>query len=79
MKKDEAVEVMNEILKVCVLPRYLALNLSNPQAPAVEKSYEIQIKGLSSDDWYCLKEIVQKRKLGMKETSDYTVIFKQEE
>jgi hypothetical protein len=78
MKKAEAVEVMNEIMKVCVLPRSVALTLSNPKAPPEMQNYELQIRGLTSKDWICLKEIIQKRNLSMKETLDYIVIYRQE-
>ncbi len=76
MKKDEAVEVLNEIMKTCMFPRFIALNLTNPQATTEKQNYELQIRGsLSSNDWKCLKDIVQRRNLNMKETSDFIVIY----
>ncbi len=76
MRKEEAIAVLNEIMKTCMFPRSVALNLTNPQAEMEKQRYELQIRGgLNSRDWECIKRIVQKRGLEMKETNDFVVIY----
>ncbi len=80
MRKEEAVDLLNEIMKICMLPRFIGLELSNPKAPEKDQSYELRIKGpFSAKDWDCLKKIVLKRDLSMKETADYLIVYQQKD
>ena len=79
MNKQEAVDLLNEIMSSCMLPRYIALESSNPQAEVELQNYSLRIRNhFDAKTWDCLKEIVRKRKLSMKETGDYVVIYRQE-
>lgn len=76
LNKEQAVEVLNEIMKTCMLPRYISLEVSDSRAPETAMKYELHIKGpFSAKDWDCLKGIVQKRKLSMKETNDNLIVY----
>ncbi len=78
MRKDDAVELLNEIMKICMFPRYIALESSNPKASEQDQEYELRIKGpFSAKDWDCLKKIVLKRNLSMKETDDNVILYQQ--
>jgi hypothetical protein len=72
MKKKEAVALLNEIMKICILPRYVALERSSPES----QSYELRIgNNFDTKTWNCLKEIIIKEKLSMKETGDYVTCY----
>lgn len=78
MQKQEALEVLNEIMKKCVLPRSITIESSNPEAPLDKQKFTLRIKsGFVAKDWTCLKEIVQKRNLSLKETGDYFTIYRE--
>ncbi len=78
MTKQEAAKILNEIMKKCVLPRYIALEPSSSEANAPSQSFDLKIKGpFGEKDWNCLKGIVQKHNLSMKEIGGNIVIYKQ--
>jgi hypothetical protein len=79
MSKQEAVELLNEIVKTCMLPRYITLESSNPRASPETQNFQLRIGNhFDAKTWECLKGIVRKRGLSMKEKGDYVAIYKEE-
>jgi hypothetical protein len=77
--KQEAVDLLNEIVKRCVLPKFIALEASNPKAPSEKQNYVLRIgKSFDAETWSCLKGIVKEKNLNMKEIGDYVIIYRQE-
>jgi hypothetical protein len=79
MSKQEAVQVLNEIMRDCIMPKYIALEASNPDAPPEKQSCNLRI-GKSFDDatWICLKQIIRKHNLSMKETGTDILIYREQ-
>jgi hypothetical protein len=76
LKRQEAVEVLKEILESCKLldPSYLSLHLSKQP-----DSYELHIKNhVAAASWNILKEIVQKHGLAMREYDGFLVVYSPE-
>jgi hypothetical protein len=72
VKRQEAVEVLKEILKSCNLinPSYVSLH------PLKQDDYELHIKNqIASSHWNTLNEIVQKHGLAMKEYDGFLLIY----
>jgi hypothetical protein len=73
LKRQEAVEVLKEILASCKLlnPSYLSLHLSKHSG-----DYELHIKNhVAAASWNTLKEIVQKHGLAMREYDGFLVVY----
>ncbi len=78
MGKKEAVELLNEIVRTCVFPKYIALEPVNPQVPPERQSFELKIgKNFDANTWNCLKEIIKRHNLNMKETGSDVIIYRQ--
>lgn len=77
--KQEAVEVLNLIMKKCVMPRFIALEMANPEQSKTSQNFNIRIRGpFDAKDWSCLKGIIQRHGLSMKETGNDIIIYRQE-
>jgi hypothetical protein len=73
VKRQEAVEVLREILRSCNLlnPSYVSLHPLQQ-----EDEYELQIKNQIADShWNTLKDIVQKHGLAMQEYDGFLIIY----
>jgi hypothetical protein len=77
LSKGEAVEVLNEIITKCVMPTYISIERSTPQKTQPQKrTYLLRIgKSFDAGTWNCLKGIMKKRNLSMKETDDCVIIY----
>ncbi len=77
LEKQEAVAVLNEIITTCMLPRYISLERSNPESKSAADNYLLRIKNhFDAKSWNCVKEIIKKYNLSMKEIGDYVIIYK---
>lgn len=73
VRRQEAIALLKEILVSCRVlnPKHVALTPSNNAA-----DFELHIKDHFDDkDWNCLKGIIQKHDLNMKETDGFIIIY----
>ena len=73
MKRQEAVEVLREILRSCDLldPTYVSLHPLQK-----EDEYELQIRNhIAEAHWNTLIDIVKKHGLAVKECDDFLVVY----
>jgi hypothetical protein len=76
LRKQEAVALINEIMESCMFPRYIALEATNPKDTVEKRNYELKLRNhFDAPTWNCLREIVRKRNLSMKETGDYIIVY----
>jgi hypothetical protein len=79
LKRQEAIELLKEIVAACERVDYTNITLKPPSDEAAEKSvgYELHIKDhFNEEDWKCMNDITQKRGLSMKKRVNQVVIYK---
>jgi predicted translin family RNA/ssDNA-binding protein len=77
MKREEAIELLREIVKTCknIDFKHISLKPPSEKANADSEGFELHVKNqLNEADWKCLKGIVQTRGLSVKEHDGWIII-----
>jgi hypothetical protein len=78
MKREEAIELLKEIVAACKNIDYKLISLESPseKANADSEGFELHVKNhFNEADWKRLKSIVQTRGLSVKEYDGWLIIY----
>jgi hypothetical protein len=78
MKREEAIELLKEIVAACKNIDYKRISLESPseKANADSEGFELHVKNhFNEADWKRLKSIVQTRGLSVKEYDGWIIIY----
>ena len=78
MKREEAIELLKEIVAACkdIDYKHISLKAPSEKANVDSEGFELHVKNnFSEANWKCLKGIVQQRGLSVKDYDGWVIIY----
>ena len=78
MKREEAIELLKEIVKTCknIDFKHISLKPPSENANSDSEGFELHVKNqINEANWKCLKSIVQAHGLNLKEYDGWVIIY----